>query len=543
MAKGNSGIKVYTRQVDKRCYPEGLANSIHFSCSLNGGEFRPFNKNYGILFAEAEIRPDNTIYPKGIKDPGLVILDEGYYGIVGSRINENGDEDDTCIGKILLWKTKNFIDYDYIGLVPKEELKGKIISDTVEVDSDLCKTAIQYWNPICSTSVYVPDRIEVHSKQDMDCISATVTYSDGSIVNKKIAWDLEAINFSVPGEYEVSGRVISRKYKFPLAKGYGDPVIFYWDNKWYYISTNDNLDDIGLYVREADTVEELFDEDVVEHLILPLDESRQLVQTFWAPEFHVIGGELYILFAVSGNIWGPQCHMMKLKKGCSIIEADSWENPVRIKRKNGDWLAQDGITLDMTYFKAAEKSYVVWSYRENIGTPMDTGSMLYIATIDEKEPWVLTSEPVLLSRPLYGWENVEGTINNEGPYAFLKNDVVYLTYSGGAANGYTYALGLLTAKIEDDLLKKSSWFKRSTPVLSFYSVKGEYGPGHNSFYKSEDNDLMIAYHAEMAIDEHLRCDAIRRVHFRKDGTPDFAISAEADFDDSLINISTRISIS
>ena len=65
--------------------------------------------------------------------------------------------------------------------------------------------------------------------------------------------------------------------------------------------------------READAVEGLFS-GAEEHLILDKDEERGFIQTFWAPEFHQIGGELYILFAVSGVKWGPQCHMMKLKK-------------------------------------------------------------------------------------------------------------------------------------------------------------------------------------------------------------------------------------
>lgn len=141
-----------------------------------------------------------------------------------------------------------------------------------------------------------------------------------------------------------------------------------------------------------------------------------------------------------------------------------------------------------------------------------------IASIDEKEPWKLTCDPVLLSRPLYGWENVEGTINNEGPYAFINDKKIYLTYSGGAANGYTYTVGLLTADYDADLLNLDSWTKSTTPILSFYSVD-EYGPGHNSFYRDENGNLMIAYHGEQTGTDHLRCDMIRRVCFKADGTP------------------------
>ncbi len=56
----------------------------------------------------------------------------------------------------------------------------------------------------------------------------------------------------------------------------------------------------------------------------------------------------------------------------------------------------------------------------------DTGSMLYIARVNEEEPWKLTGDPVLLSRPLYGWENLEGTINNEGPYALVRDAHILL---------------------------------------------------------------------------------------------------------------------
>jgi GH43 family beta-xylosidase len=43
-------------------------------------------------------------------------------------------------------------------------------------------------------------------------------------------------------------------------------------------------------------------------------------------------------------------------------------------------LAESGsITLDMTYFKADERCFLVWSFRTGLGSPMDSGSMIYIA--------------------------------------------------------------------------------------------------------------------------------------------------------------------
>ena len=523
-----AAIRVYTRPVQPDSYPDGLARSVHFSLETDEGKSLPFNKYYGILFAEGLISERNTIIPMGVRNPGIFRMADGFIGIAAERVHENGEEDESVRGKRLLWKTRDLIHFEYTGLIDPEGCVPDPLPDALTVDRELAEEAYRFWSPVVYTGADVPDPVHVRSERELDEVCAVLRYSDGSTRRKKVAWRKEGIRFDRPGTYSVRGTVAQQHFRFPLACGYGDPVIFPWEGKWYYVSTNDNLNDIGIYAREAETVEGLFAEGTEEHLILPFSPERGFEQTFWAPEFHVIGGELYILFAVSGHVWGPQCHMMRKKKGGSIIDADGWENPVRVVRKDGKPLAEGPITLDMTFIRAESGSYVVWSYREHIGTPLDSGSMLYIASIDEKEPWRLTSDPVLLTRPLYGWENVSGTINNEGPYHFVQDGTIWLTYSGGSANRYTYVLGLLTADTKRDLLDLRSWSKSLTPVLTFYSVDGEYGPGHNSFFVNEENELMIAYHAETGLEESLRCDGIRRVHFRKDGTPYFGMSSRED---------------
>jgi len=533
-------FSVYTRQAEPDIYPGGLAHSVHIAYSRNGEEPKPLNKNYGIVFEKGDISPENQIMPRGVRNPKVFAMEAATYGICGQRALENGTPDEACADRLLLWTTKDFIQFDRVGLVEPESLRRWQLDTAVEVDEAVAETAITYWTPAENTGLELPEQIEITSEAQLDDICAVALYSDGSRAVKKLHWDKSTIDFAKPGTYRAKATVGQPALRFPLANGYGDPVLLKWEGKWHFIATNDNLDDIGIYIRQGDTVEELFREDVVEHLILPLDPSRHLIQTFWAPEFHMIGGELYILFAVGPEKWGPQCHMMKLKKGCSLIREDSWEDPIRVVKKDGTPLATDAITLDMTFIPARSGSYVVWSYREHIMTPMDSGSMLYIATIDEAQPWKLTSDPVLLTRPLYGWENVDGTINNEGPYAFIKDHKIYLTYSGGSANAYTYALGLLTADDSDDLLDLASWHKSHTPVLTYYSVEGEYGPGHNSFYIDDDGELMIAYHGETDIREHLRCDGIRRVHFRADGRPDFELSNEQNLRQKYRQIETTV---
>jgi GH43 family beta-xylosidase len=600
LSKGK--ILVYTRTPIRNMYSSHLAYSVHMAYSSDGYAYKALNQNYGIVFASATISKDNTINEKGLKKPYLFYTADGKYGIAAVRINADGSDDSESKGKVLLWLSDDLYYFKEIGLInlhmdvyvseivceydafnklyvlswkdndgrcfqnkiediteldnasdakpgemPAYETalsapEGAVKGNVLEVDACFGNNLIIKWSPLVNTDIKVPEYIRVGTKDQINAVTATAVYNDGSAAVKKVVWDTESIDFSKAGVYEISGTVIQDVYPFPLAVGYADPDIIQWHGKYYFIATNDNTDAVGLYVRESDTVMGLFDDGVQEHIILDRNEEKGFVQTFWAPEFHLIGDELYILFAVGGKVWGPQSHIMKLKKNGSIIDPDSWEEPIRVMKMDGTYLAAEGITLDMTYFEACNKAYLVWSYRLHIGTPKDSGSMLYIATIDKKEPWRLTSEPVLLSRPLYGWENNEHTINNEGPYTIVTEDKVYITYSGGAAGGYSYVLGLLTADKSADLLNPGSWVKNNAPVLSYYSIKGEYGPGHNTFFRDKTGNLMIAYHAQKTMKRSPRCTAIRRVHFGRDGTPIFDMSAERDLRHELTRVKSTAEI-
>ncbi len=596
-----SKILVYTRK-PKNDYTESLSNSIHFAyCDTEGADFTPLNRNYGILFTKGTIDEHNVIHEKGLKNPYLFHTQSGSIGIVAVRVSKDGKDDTEGKGHILLWTTDDLIDFHDHGLIdlgksvfvknatceyslelrkyvirwqdsegsyyrntldslsspssismpeqieefsidqPEVSLKDIEPGNILQIEKSIGEVFSSYWSPIYNIEIRVPDRINLSSQKQLQEVKATAFYSDGSTADRRVIWDSDKIDFSVPGAYNVKGIVDQEKYPFPLATGYADPVIMPYNEKYYYLATNDNKDDIGIYVREADTIQDLFAPGFKESLILDVQEDKGFVQTFWAPEFHWIGEDLYILFAVSGKVWGPQCHIMKWKKDGNILSSADWETPIRIKKKDGSYLAEEGITLDMTYFKTDGISYVVWSYRKDIGTPYDTGSMLYIATVDEMNPAILTSEPVLLSRPLYGWENIQGTINNEGPYPLITDDTIYITFSGGAANGYTYALGLLSISRGSNLLDAAAWRKSSTPVLSYYSADGVYGPGHNSFFKDFDGNTIIMYHGERELVPFgTRCSAMHRMHFNRKGVPIFDLVGERELNNAFAEVVTEI---
>lgn len=463
-------IRVYNRETDPRNYPDGLARSIHFALVKDGVETE-LNRGYGILFAKGSIRADGTIQPKGTRDPEILRLQDGRFMIKAVRVLENGDDEEemTCI----YWISEDLIHFE-------EKSEEEIC--TIYKNADCCSGS--------SLSVTM-----IHSSEEITDEEA----------EKLLAY------WNPPYAKPLTA--------FPQSTGLADPVFFRWENKWYFIFTNDNLNDIGLYIREGDSIDELLKDETPMHCILDYNEKLGFLQTFWAPEIHVIGDDLYILFAVGGEAFGPCCHMMKLKKGGKLTEAASYETPVPILRKDGsiltipeyklteeqvkdivpskmDWVDDRyGISLDMTYLKDNGRSYMLWSFRQHIGTPLDSGSMIMIAETTEETPWKLISDPVLLSRPMYGYENVRGTINNEGPYVYKRGDVIHVNYSGGDARGYLYMVNLLSAKSGSDLLDPASWEKRSTPICNFTTYPDVYGPGHNSWFRDENGKEWIAFHA------------------------------------------------
>lgn len=77
----------------------------------------------------------------------------------------------------------------------------------------------------------------------------------------------------------------------------------------------------------------------------------------------------------------------------------------------------------------------------------------------------------------------------------VREGKVLLTYSASATD-HRYAMGLLWADADADLLDPASWHKRQQPIFASNEKVGRFGPGHNSFVKAEDGvtDLLI-YHS------------------------------------------------
>lgn len=522
--------KVYQREiVDKRTYPSALAQSVHFTVSIGGEVFEPLNYNYGILYPEAEISPEDTILERGAANPRIIRQRDAFY-IFADFVDSNGVN--LRSEHYYVWKTLNLKEYDDLGLIEKKALPFDpgLASDTITITLPEFNILLQRFSKLCFSHVSLPAAV---SKEELDNLCAEVVYTDGSTDRKPVFWEIS------PDETIAHGEIQQASYPFPCACGWADPVIYKYKGGWYYLATNDNTGDVGLYIRRADTVEGLFAPENEPSLILPYDEERNFIQTFWAPEFHEIGGDLYILMAIGGREWAPHSHMIKLKPGMDLLCESSWEEPVRVVRCDGSELAPGRITLDMTYFKWADKHYLCWSERR---FDPDSGSMLCLAEIDQTTPWVLKSDPVLISRPLLGWENQSGTVNNEGPYPLYVGEKLYLTYSGGAAGGYSYVVGFLELEPGEDPLEPKSWKKSLCPESSSVMFSDREGPAHNSFFTNDDGKVYFACHAQRPGEDDHRNTSITRLHINADGRPVLVLEPSEDLPETAKHVTVSLRV-
>ncbi len=530
-------LKVYTREaVDRRTYPTALAGSVHFAVGYTENETEPLNYNYGVLYPQAEISAENTILERNIASPKVIRTADG---VTFVAVFTDPAGEDLAPDSLYVWTTKDFTEYENVGPVKKTELgfDADTAPTVIEITDTEYETLVKTLGKLRFSHIELPENVTVSDVSELEAVKAEAVYSDGSKDIKDVKWDVSAVNGE--GEYTVTGEVQQKKYAFPLVRGFADPVVFPWEGKWYFIATNDITGSVGLFVRGADTLDALFAPDNIPSEILSYDEERGFIQTFWAPEFHVIGGELCILMAIGGKKWAPQSHILKLKKGGDILDPDAWETPVRITLANGQYITETGITLDMTFFRFGEKSYYCWSQR---WFGPDSGSMLYIAEVDEASPEKLASDPVLLSRPLYGWENQSGTVNNEGPYPLYTPDRLYLNYSGGAAGGYSYVSAYLMLEQGSDPLDPSAWKKSPCPVTSSVMFADREGPAHGAFFTDTDGKIYYTCHAQLHGQDGKRNTGITRVHFDASGFPVLGLEPSEDLPEDKKTVSIRVTV-
>ena len=143
----------------------------------------------------------------------------------------------------------------------------------------------------------------------------------------------------------------------------------------------------------------------------------------------------------------------------------------------------------------------------------------------------------MLSKPEYGWAN-NHTFVDEGPFALMGEDKLYLTFSSAAVDA-SYVVGLLTVQKGMDLLDAGSWKKKNYPILTSRSVEGEFGTGHNAYVTDDNGTVWNTYHARPGVDG-ARSSGIRRVHFDIDGDPVLDLTEGLDLKEEYRTVETTL---
>lgn len=308
-------------------------------------------------------------------------------------------------------------------------------------------------------------------------------------------------------------------YKNPIVTERADPWVHkHTDGYYYFTGSVPGYQEIEL--RRAKSLNELKDAEKV--TVWKAHDKGEMSNLIWAPELHYIRGNWYIYFAAASsdqpknNIFQHRMYALECKDENPLT--GTWEEKGQVKTHI------NSFSLDATTFEHNDKLYYVWAQKD---PAIPGNSNMYISEMEN--PWTLKGHATLLTIPEFDWE-VIGFSVNEGAAVIKRNGKIFITYSASATDE-NYAMGLLWADEESDLLDGYSWNKAKEPVFVSSEENSLYGPGHNSFTTSEDgkHDVLI-YHARPEknkegdpLDNPNRHANAQVFTWTEDGFPDFGI--------------------
>ncbi len=276
----------------------------------------------------------------------------------------------------------------------------------------------------------------------------------------------------------------------PLIEQRADPFIYKHTDGFYYFTASVPAYD-RIELRRAKTIAELATAKTVDAWHKP--DTGPYSELVWAPEIHFNkdpqSGESawYVYFAaapsreIKHNLFQHRMYAIR-NTSANPLEGE-WEFMGQVDS------GIDTFCLDATTFTHNGVLYYLWAQKDNA---IEGNSNLYIAPM--KTPWQLAAPPVILTKPEFDWE-IRGFWVNEGPSVVKHGGRIFISYSASATDE-NYAMGLLWADENADLLDPASWHKSAEPVLKTCYEHGIYGPGHNSFTLGEDGQtVMLVYHA------------------------------------------------
>lgn len=299
----------------------------------------------------------------------------------------------------------------------------------------------------------------------------------------------------------------------PLVSQRADPFIHRTPaGRYYFIATAPEFDRIEM--RAANSLGDL--KTAKAKTVWRKRSTGAMGANIWAPELHYFNNTWYIYFAAGDAEQPWLIRMYVLANESADPLTGEWKELGRVKT------ARDSFALDATSFEHKGQRYLVWAQKD---PEEKLNSALYIAKL--VSPTQLGEREVEISRPQLDWE-IQGYKVNEGAAVIVRNGKIFISYSASATD-HRYAMGLLWADVDSDLLAASSWHKLPEPVFTSNETLHRYGPGHNSFTLADDGqtDIMV-YHARDYLElqgtpltDPNRHTYIRRLGWTSEGFPDF----------------------
>jgi GH43 family beta-xylosidase len=271
----------------------------------------------------------------------------------------------------------------------------------------------------------------------------------------------------------------------PIVLQRADPCVLLHDSQYYFTGSHPAYDRIVL--RRASSLADLQAADEVTVWTHP--ESGPQSGLIWAPEIHRVGDAWYIYYAAAPRV-APDVERADDNSHRVYVLECTDADPL-----TGTWIERGQVNtgwetfaLDATSYVRDGVQYLIWA---QIDHAIPGNSNLYIARMEN--PWTLATPAVLLTKPEYDWETVRFAVN-EGPSVLDKGGKLYLTYSA-SGTGPEYAMGVLVADRSSDLLDPTSWTKAPAPVFVSDPTAHQYGPGHNSFTRTVDGEVVLVFHS------------------------------------------------
>lgn len=240
-----------------------------------------------------------------------------------------------------------------------------------------------------------------------------------------------------------------------------DPFLVYYGDSYYSCYGYGKR----VVVRKFNELSDIADAE--EKVVYECDGSN--AENWYAPEMHLLDGRWHIYGAP--NEQGSDCHTMQILRSKTSDPMSDYEHLGEIEGIDGRW------SIDGTVFYHEDKLYMAVAMGD-------------LKICEMESPTKLKGEPKTLITAEYEWERQMLPIV-EGAAVLKKDGKLFMVYSASDCRCDGYCLGLLEFK-GGDILDPKNWFKNPEPV--FKSANGFFGPGHCSFTKCGDQDI-IAYHA------------------------------------------------